>query len=263
MLAGYQALAGLFGSFGDRTFLDPDVPISKLVSHSNYLQYLTEIGNHQDLNILDVGSRDLTGESDARKRFSKAEYIGFDFYPGPNVDVVGDAHYLSKYFGDRQFDIIYSTAVFEHLAMPWVVAAEIAKLLKIGGIVFIETHFSYGSHERPSHYFQFSDMALKVLFSPALGIECIEAGASNPLVARFSSLADENLRFMAARGLYCHSEFLGRKVRDVPHLDWNNLRLEEVVGATQYPPPLNPPSGSPKAENSSLGIMHQEQSRRT
>jgi SAM-dependent methyltransferase len=168
------------------------------------------------------------GKSDARKRFSSAEYIGFDLYPGPNVDVVGDAHKLSQYFAGQQFDIIYSTAVFEHLAMPWLVAQEIAKLLKTGGIVFVETHFSYSSHERPWHFFQFSDMALKVLFSLALGIECIEAGLSNPMVARFSSLADENLRFMAVRGLYGHSAFLGRKIREVPDFNWNDLHLVKL-----------------------------------
>ena len=67
--------------------------------------------------------------------------------------------------------------------MPWLVAAEIAKLLKIGGIVFVETHFSFSSHERPWHFFQFSDMALRALFSPALGFECIEAWHRIPLSA--------------------------------------------------------------------------------
>jgi SAM-dependent methyltransferase len=228
---------GLLGSFSDRKFLDPDVPISKLVGHGKYLQYLAEIGNHKGLRILEIGSREVTGKSDARQRFSNAEYVGFDFYPGPNVDVVGDAHKLSQYFGTERFDIIYSSAVFEHFAMPWVVATEIVKLLKPGGFVFVETHFSYASHERPWHFFQFTDMALRVLFSPALGIECIEAGASNPIVGRFSALADDYLQFMPIRGLYCHSEFLGRKTRDVDHFDWNDLRLEEVVGNTKYPQP--------------------------
>ena len=102
---------------------------------------------------------------------------------------------LSSYFnGVEKFDIIYSSACFEHFAMPWVVSTEIAKLLKVGGIVFIETHFSFSSHERPWHFFQFSDMALKVLFSEALGFECIEAGMSNPMIGRFSSLADDYLK---------------------------------------------------------------------
>ena len=234
-LVAYRAMVGLFGSFLDYKYLDPDVPISKIVSHANFMQYLTDIGNHNGMKILEIGSREVTGRSNARIQFSNAEYIGFDYYPGPNVDVVGDAHKLSQYFGDEKFDIIYSSAVFEHLAMPWLVAIEIAKLLKIGGIVFVETHFSWSSHERPWHFFQFSDLALRALFSPALGFECIEAGALNPLVGRFSSFADKELKFHPVTRLYCHSEFLGRKIRDIDQFEWSKVDIEEVVGGTKYP----------------------------
>lgn len=237
MVACYQKFMGLVGSFRDQNFLDPDVPLAKLVGHNDYLHYLSEIGNHPGFKILEIGSREVTGKSNARKRFSDTQYVGFDFYPGANVDVVGDAHKLSQYFGNQKFDLIYSVAVFEHFAVPWLVATEIAKLLKPGGIIFVKTHFSFGSHARPWHFFQFSDMALRVLFSPALGFECIDAGASNPIVGRFSSLADDDLKFMSVRGLYCHSEFLGRKLRDVPHFNWSDVCLDDVVGGTKYPPP--------------------------
>lgn len=236
LLASYRRLMRL-GSFADSKYLDPNVPISKIANHGNYLQYLTNVGNRKGMRILEIGSREVTGESDARRRFSNAEYVGFDFYPGPNVDVVGDAHRLSQYFSDQKFDVIYSSAVFEHFAMPWVVATEIARILKVGGIIFVETHFSYGSHERPWHFFQFSDMALRVLFSPALGFECIEAGASNPMIGRFSALASDYLKFTPIRGLYCHSEFLGRKIKEVGDFTWNGVLLDELVGSTKYPPP--------------------------
>ncbi|HEX3073440.1 MAG TPA: methyltransferase domain-containing protein, partial [Ignavibacteriales bacterium] len=158
--------------------------------------------------------------------------------PGKNVDVVGDAHKLSSYFKEEEkFDIIYSASCFEHFAMPWVVAVEIAKLLKTGGVVFIETHFSFRSHERPWHFFQFSDLGLKALFSPALGFECIEAGMSNPMAGRFSSLADKDLRNVTISGLYCHSEYLGRKVKDVKDFNWEKLDISDVVGETKYPEP--------------------------
>lgn len=224
----------------DKDFLAPDVPMSTIVSHQKWQRYLFELGNKPGMRILEIGSREVTGESNARIEFSKAEYIGFDFYPGRNVDVVGDAHKLSSYFGgEEQFDIIYSGACFEHFAMPWIVAIEIAKLLRVGGIVCIETHFSFSSHERPWHFFQFSDMALRVLFSDALGFECIEAGMSNPIVGRFSSYADEYLRNKPVAGLYCHSEYLGKKVKDVKTFDWGKVDLLDVVGEVKYPEPEN------------------------
>jgi ubiquinone/menaquinone biosynthesis C-methylase UbiE len=231
-------IPALLESVFDKYFLAPDVPQSKLVSHQNWQKYLYEIGNKEGMRILEVGSREVTGKSNARNSFSNATYVGFDFYPGENVDVVGDAHKLSSYFGqEEKFDIIYSSACFEHFAMPWVVATEIAKMLKVGGIVFVETHFSYSSHERPWHFFQFSDMALRVLFSEAMGFECIEAGVSNPIVGRFSSLADSYLKNKPVPRLYCHSEYLGKKVRQVNNFSWENLDLAEVVGETKYPEP--------------------------
>jgi SAM-dependent methyltransferase len=183
---GFRILVKIESPF-DKQFLVADVPLCKIVSHQKWQKYLYGIGNKKGMRILEIGSREVTGQSSARKEFSNAKYIGFDFYPGNNVDVVGDAHKLSSYFeGEEKFDIIYTSACFEHFAMPWIVATEIAKLLKVGGVVFVETHFSFSSHERPWHFFQFSDMALKTLFSSALGFECIEAGMSNPLVGRFS-----------------------------------------------------------------------------
>jgi SAM-dependent methyltransferase len=227
-----------FEAHFDPHYLVPEVPLSKLVSHQNWQNYLYAIGNKPGMRILEVGSREVTGVSSARQNFSQANYVGFDYYPGENVDVVGDAHRLSSYFaGQEKFDLIYSSACFEHFAMPWVVAVEMAKVLKVGGLVFIETHFSFSAHERPWNFFQFSDMALKALFPPALGFECLEAGMSNPIVGRFSSLADRYLRNRPVIGLYCHSEFLGRKVREVEDFDWARLDLREVVGETRYPPP--------------------------
>lgn len=222
----------------DAYFLPMDVPMSKLVSHQNWKKHLYSIGNKPGMRILEVGSREVTGKSHDRNEFSSAEYVGFDFYPGANVDVVGDAHRLSSYFKkDEKFDIIYSSACFEHFAMPWVVAAEMAKLLKVGGVVFVETHFSFSPHERPWHFFHYTDMALRTLFSPAMGFECIEAGFSNPLMARFSSLSDDYLKNTPMTRLYCHTEYLGKKVKDVPDFDWGTVDLQDVVGNTAYPEP--------------------------
>ena len=213
--------------------------MSRIVEHQSWQKYLYELGNKRGTRILEIGSREVTGSSEAKRRFDQAEYIGFDYYPGQNVDVVGDVHRLSSYFReDEKFDIIYSSACFEHFAMPWIAAVEIAKLLKVGGILFVETHFSFGAHERPWNFFQFSDMGLRVLFSDALGFECIEAGMSNPIVGRFSSLADEYLRYSPVRGLYCHSEYLGKKVRELAEpFDWSHVSVESLLSGTVYPAP--------------------------
>ena len=231
-----QEKTAMSDRLADRNFLDANVPMTKNASHLNAMKLLAETYNTPGMKILEIGSREVTGRSAAREMFALADYTGFDVYAGDNVDVVGDAHRLHDYF-KCEFDLIYSSAVFEHLALPWVAAEEIAKCLKIGGALFIETHFSFASHERPWHFFQFSDMALKALFSSELGFECVEAGASNPMVGRFSSLADANLRGQPIAGLYCHSEYLGVKRRDIANFKWSDVNIAKVVEGTSYPKP--------------------------
>lgn len=62
---------------------------------------------------------------------------------------------------------------------------------------------------------------------------------SNPIVGRFSSLADGYLKNRPVAGLYCHSEYLGRKIREVnvSSFDWAQLDLSSVVEGTKYPQP--------------------------
>ncbi len=209
----------------------------KHVGHSAWAGFLEQEFNKPGLKVLEIGSRVVTG-TNLRARFSKADYVGFDFYPGENVDVVGDAHRLTEYFAkDEKFDLIFSSAVFEHLHMPWVVAEEITRLLKVGGHVFVETHFSYIAHERPWNFFQFSEMGLRALFNSGLGYDLVDQGLSNPIAGFFTEHADRNLRYRPITELYCHSEILCRKREDVGNFVWRSLDVDKVVDGTRYPPP--------------------------
>ncbi len=232
----FARVYGIFASIPFR-FRSDKVPAPPKVSHSRWVDFLSGEFNRSGARVLESGSRNVTG-ANLRHRFSNANYIGFDFYPGENVDVVGDAHSLSSCFlGQERFDLVFSSAVFEHLHMPWVVALEIQKLLKIGGCVFVETHFAFSSHERPWHFFQFSDMGLRALFNDALGFEVIESGMSNPICGYFTHNADLYLRYRPVAELYCHSEILCRKRRDVVDFEWAGVSMDSVVAGTRYPSP--------------------------
>jgi hypothetical protein len=214
---------------------EPQIAAPRSVSHANWVNHLKSEYNKPGMEILEIGSRVVTGAR-WRDAFSAANYTGFDFYAGDNVDVVGDAHRLSTYF-DKKFDLIFSSAVFEHLYMPWVVAEEIQKLLKVGGCVFVETHFSYKAHERPWNFFQFSEVGLRALFNNALGFEVLDSGMSNPMRGYFSAKADEYLRYQPVGELYCHSEILCRKVREVTNFSWQNCSADDLTDSTRYPSP--------------------------
>ena len=216
-------------------FRKSEIPGPANVSHENWVGYLSKNFDRKGSRILELGSRNVTG-TNLRGCFSNADYVGFDFYAGENVDVVGDAHKLSTYFdGQEKFDLIFSSSVFEHLHMPWVVALEIQKLLKIGGCVFVETHFSFSSHERPWHFFQFSDMGLRALFNDSLGFDLIESGMSNPVSGYFAHNADGYLRHLPVAELYCHSEIFCRKRCEVENFEWSNVSIDGIVDGTRYP----------------------------
>lgn len=227
-IGNYRIGADLYNSL--------EVPMDMEISHDNWHFYLQKKFNKKGIDILEIGSRNVTG-TNLRNMFTKANYIGFDYYQGENVDVVGDAHKLSQYF-DKKFDLIFSSAVFEHLAMPWKVSVEITRLLKLHGCVFIETHYSYSSHERPWHFFQFSENALDVLFPEKFGMRCLKKGCCNLMEGRFSEYASEYLVGRKVNGLYCHSEYLGEKVVEVEELSWDNIGLVDVAKSTEYPKPV-------------------------
>lgn len=227
----------------DNQYLAAGVPMAEIVSHAKWPRYLYSIGNKEGISILEVGSRGPAA-TEFRSHLPKARYVGFDYYPGQNVDVVGDVHKLSSCFeSGRQFDIVFSTACLEHFAMPWIAAREMVKMLKVGGTLIVETHFAYGSHSRPWHFFHFTDMALRCLFPAAMGMECIEAGMSNPLVGRFSALADGYLQNKPITGMYCHAGYLGVKRCEVPGFRWEDANIDELVNGTKYPVPPPPVVG--------------------
>jgi hypothetical protein len=123
--------------------------------------------------LLEVGGRDRSGVDLARE-FGASKCTVFDLASGPNVHVVGDAHFLGKHFAPASFDFVHSASVFEHLAMPWVVASEINRVLKPGGLAFISSHQTVGLHNLPRDYWRFSDRAYHALFNESTGFELLD-----------------------------------------------------------------------------------------
>src|SRR5690606_752490 len=136
-----------------------------------------------------------------------------------------------------KFDLIFSSAVFEHLSMPWVAALEINRMLKVGGHVFIETHFSFSSHERPSHFFQFSDMGLRSLFNEKMGFDLLDSGMSNPIIGFYAPGSDPQHRYLPITELYCHSEIFCRKRSEPVDFSWSGTPSQEVAEGARYPSP--------------------------
>lgn len=130
--------------------------------------------------VLEMGTLRWSERSTHHKEWfpHASEYIMTDVAAGMDVDVVADAHTLSSQI-DGLFDAVIAISVWEHLSRPWIAAAEIAKVLKPGGVVFICTHQSFPLHGYPNDYFRFSTEALSVIFNDA-GLKTVSEGYQYP-----------------------------------------------------------------------------------
>lgn len=127
--------------------------------------------------LLDLGGRPRSGNSYTGD-LAECDVTIFDILDAPGVDVVGDAHALSKYFPDGYFDLVMCNSVFEHLLMPWKVALELNRVMRTGGLCYIHTHQTIGMHDMPWDFWRYSDTAWNGLFNARTGFEIVTAQMS-------------------------------------------------------------------------------------
>jgi hypothetical protein len=140
-----------------------------------------------------------------------AEFLGTDIQDGADVDVVADAHTLSSAFGSEHFDAIISCSTFEHIKYPVLAAHEVMKTLKVGGLLYLQTHQTFALHGYPSDYCRFSRDALAALFPAAMGFRVISTDYEFP--ARiYSRRAVDQHRHPA----WLNSLLLGTKTAPTP-----------------------------------------------
>lgn len=119
---------------------------------------------------LDVGSLDVNGC--VRSMFR--DYVGVDMRPGPNVDVVANAHELP--FPDESFDNVLCLEMLEHDEEFWTSIAEMKRVLKPGGTLVVTTRgIHFPRHDYPNDYYRFTGDALRCLFSGLEGVETYES----------------------------------------------------------------------------------------
>lgn len=168
--------------------------------------------------MIELGSRARSGNVYTDLFPSLSRYVGTDIMAGPNVDVVADAHTLSRSV-KGQFDYAFSVSVFEHLIMPWVAAYELNKILKPGGLIYMQSHPAYPLHDEPWDFFRFCENAWIGLFNKFTGFEVLKTGYSLP-----ASVVPQNASNGALQGLdmantYLVSAVIARKISK-PSVNW-------------------------------------------
>jgi len=178
--------------------------------------FVDMVNNLHQPRILELGTKRSelnikkgTIHKDEFKDYS--EYIGTDIEKGLDVDVVADAHRLSKVFGEKSFDIVISCSTFEHLKYPTIVAYEIMKTLKISGLLFIQTHQTFPLHAYPSDFYRFSTEALKALFGTKNGFVAIDAWYEFEC-----DIVSHRVPGLIVLPSYLNSNLYGEKISDTP-----------------------------------------------
>jgi SAM-dependent methyltransferase len=90
------------------------------------------------------------------------KYVGFDVEPHPRVDVTGFNWDLP--FEDNEFDALLSTQVLEHTAKVRETVAEIRRVVKPGGLIYISVPLTFPEHGIPYDFYRFTRYGLMEVF---------------------------------------------------------------------------------------------------
>src|SRR6267143_3443586 len=91
-----------------------------------------------------------------------AKVLCVDMQEGPGVDIVADAHDLHMVPNDAA-DLVTSVSVLEHVRHPERVMQEIYRILRPGGIVYINVPFVFPFHADPDDFYRFSYKGIEIL----------------------------------------------------------------------------------------------------
>lgn len=105
------------------------------------------------VNVFDIGSQNVNG---SLKEVCPASYryVGVDFVAGAGVDVVLEDPYKLPFSSDAT-DIVLSSSCFEHAEMFWILFLEILRILKPGGLFYLNVPSNGDFHRWPVDCWRF------------------------------------------------------------------------------------------------------------
>lgn len=103
--------------------------------------------------VVEVGSQDVNG-SLRQVAPPDVRYLGIDFAEGKGVDVVITDPYALP-FDDGSIDVIVSSSCFEHSEMFWLVFLEIMRVLRPGGLFYLNVPSNGSFHRYPVDCWRF------------------------------------------------------------------------------------------------------------
>lgn len=130
--------------------------------------------------VLDVGSYDVNGSY--RHLFSSDKkycYTGLDMEAGPNVNItLAHAYDWSVLYTDH-YDIVISGQAFEHMEFFWLIMAEMARVLRVDGLLCLINPIGFKEHRYPVDCYRFLADGM-IALARYVGLEILEAFTKHP-----------------------------------------------------------------------------------
>lgn len=112
--------------------------------------------------IFDIGSKDAEGKYAWGGPPRGARMICVDIEHRPGVSLVADAHDLGA-VRDEAADCVVTVSALEHVRHPDQVMREIRRILKPGGIVYVNVPFVFPFHSDPDDFYRYSYRGIEIL----------------------------------------------------------------------------------------------------
>ncbi len=112
--------------------------------------------------IYDIGSKGIRAGYAFGTPPIDANIVCVDIEDGPGVDLVADAHDLHM-VKNNSVDFVTSVSVLEHVKYPQIVVKEMHRILKPGGIIYINVPFLFPFHADPSDFYRFTFKGIDLL----------------------------------------------------------------------------------------------------
>lgn len=129
----------------------------------NQRLFLERLAPHVDGPVLEVGSKDYGSTVNFRDLY-RGDYVGVDLEAGKGVDRIVDLTAGLGGLEEGRFALAICCSVLEHTPTPWSMAANLTRLLRTGGMLYISVPWVWRYHAYPDDYFRFSPRAVQALF---------------------------------------------------------------------------------------------------
>lgn len=134
--------------------------------------------------MLDVGSKAYGASKSFKDLVPEGwKYIGLDLESGENVDLVPSHPYAWRELANGSVDVCITGQTFEHNPFFWVTLAEMARVTKPGGLIFVVAPGAGPVHRYPYDCWRFYPDAWSAL-ATYVGLELLESEYDEPSVAR-------------------------------------------------------------------------------